>query len=62
MFHTQVKEREREKLKMLESNDSSDEYAETNENDELFVEVDVDNRFVFVRAVPDKAPTPNKHV
>ena len=61
-FYAQVKVRERETLKTLESNNDSDENTDYDEDDESSAEVIIDNRFVFVREVPNEDPVPNQHV
>ena len=50
------------KLKTLESSNDSDENIDCDEDHESSVESDVDNRFVFVREVPEEASTPNQHI
>ena len=57
----QSKAREREKLRTSDSNNNSDENEKNDENDESSSEEDVDNRFGFVRTVPDNDPKQKKH-
>ena len=61
-LHANLKPRERETLKTIESNNNSDKNTEQNEDDESSTEVDIDNRFNFVRSASDEAPAPNQYV
>ena len=54
--HVETKAREREKIRIADSNNNSDENVEADENDDASAEVDVDSRFGFERTVPNEAP------
>ena len=47
---------------MSDSNEQSEEHAETDENDDSFAEVDADGKFSFTRVVPDEALMQNKNI
>ena len=47
---------------MCDSNDQSDEHAETDENDDPSVEVDADSRLSFVRVVPSESLAQKKNI
>ena len=60
--YVQTKAHEREKIRISDSNNNSDEHVETNENYDSSVEVDVDSRFNFERTVPDETPMQNQNM
>ena len=58
----QSKVREREKTRIADSNNNSDENAETDENNDSSAEACVHSRFVLVRGVPDEAPRQKQNI